>query len=68
MVGFCEHINDPLRFILRANLLANLTLVLVGVIEVFYMCCSGYIKALLQMLPSVLPQHSGLRAGVSTFV
>lgn len=64
MVGFCEHINDPLRFILRADLLANLTLVLVGVIEVFYVCSSGYIKALLQMLP----QRRGLRAGVSTFV
>jgi len=36
MVGFCEHVNDPLRFILRANLLANLA-VLVGVIEGFYL-------------------------------
>jgi hypothetical protein len=46
MIGFCEHIDDPWRFILRANLLANLAVVLVGVIEVFYMCCSGYIKTL----------------------
>jgi hypothetical protein len=68
MVGFCEHINDPFRFTLRANFLANIALVLVGVIEVFYMCCSGYIKALPKMLPSVLPQRSGLRACVCTFV
>jgi hypothetical protein len=68
MVGFCDHINDPLRFILKANLLANLAVVLVGVIEVFYMCCSGYIKALLKMLPSVLPHRCGLRAGVCSFV
>jgi len=37
MVGFCEHVNDPLRFILRANLLANLAVVLVGVIEDFFL-------------------------------
>jgi hypothetical protein len=38
MVGLCEHINDPLRFILRADLLASLAVVLVGVIEVFFTC------------------------------